>query len=397
LLIVASLVIVAAIVYAFLPKPVSVDVAAVKRGSLSLTVDEDGRTRIKERYVISAPLAGRLRRITLHAGDAVEAGKTLVAVIEPADPALLDSRTRAESEARVSASEAAKSQADRQLEVARSRRDFAAAELKRETQLAASGAVARRELDDAQTKQRIADGEFKAAEHAVQVAGFELDQARAALSGRQSGSTVPIDASGFEIRSPINGRVLRVIQESTAVITAGTSLVELGDPSNLEVEVDLLSADAVKISPGAKVFLDHWGGPAPLTGRVQRIDPAAFTKVSALGVEEQRVWIIIEFVDPPENHKALGDGFRVEARIVIWEADDVLKVPSGALFRRGDGWAVFLADNNHARLRPVSLGHDNGLEAEVLSGLEPNQQVIIHPGDAIADGISIKARQEPAK
>jgi HlyD family secretion protein len=397
LLIVAGLVIVAAIVYAFLPKPMAVDLATVRRGPLMLTVDEDGRTRIKDRYVVSAPLAGRLRRIELRAGDPVEAGRTLIAVIDPADPALLDTRARAEAEARVSAAEATKEQAVRRLEVARSNSDFAAVELKRARQLAASGVLARRDLDDAESKQRSAVGEQKAAESAVQVATFELDQAKAALSETEAGSTRPLDASGFEIRSPIDGRVLRVTQESTTVVSAGTSLVEVGDPHALEVEVDLLSADAVKISAGAKAILDHWGGPGPLTGRVRRIEPAAFTKVSALGVEEQRVWVIIEFVDPPEKRRALGDGFRVEARVVVWEADNVLKVPSGALFRHGGQWAVFLGDDDRARLRTITLGHDNGLEAEVLTGLEPNQQVIVHPGDVIADGVAVEARKKQVK
>lgn len=378
--------------YSFWPRPIEVDVAQASRGSLRVTVDEDGKTRIKERYIVSAPLAGQLQRIALRAGDPVIASKTLLAVIEPGDPGLLDDRSRAQAEARVKAAEAARKQAASRLDRARVAHDLSVRELLRTRQMAVGRETTYQDLESAEHKERMAQEDMKTAQFAIQIADFELDLARAALKRSQPRSPGDIDSWRFEIQAPISGRVLRVFQESSAIVTPGQQLLEVGDPGDLEVEVDVLSSDAVKIAPGAKVLLEHWGGEKPLIGQVRLVEPSGFMKRSALGVEEQRVNVIIDLVDPPEKRRRLGDAYRVEARIVIWSADNVLKVPSGCLFRRGDDWAVFTIADGSAQLRRVVAGRSNALETEITSGLEAGAVVILHPGDKIQPGISVVPR-----
>lgn len=372
------------------PSSVLVDGAAVIRGPLRVTVDEEGKTRIRERYIVATPLAGRLLRITLKAGDVVEAGTTVLATIEAADPALLDPRSEAEAEARVKAATAVRDQANPLFEAARARHELAQKELERAQELIQNQVISQQELDKALTQERASGEELKAAQFAEQIAEFELEQAQAALLRVRPGQSD--DVAHWVIHAPISGRVLRVLQESSAVVQPGTPLLELGDLSDLEVEVDLLSADAMRIEPGAPVHLERWGGDQPLMGRVRLIEPAGFTKISALGVEEQRVWVLVDIDDTPSPQRPLGDAYRVEARIVVWESDDVIKVPAGALFREGADWAVFVIDHGKARLRTLQIGHNNGLEAEVLEGLAEGEQVIVHPGDQIRDGRAVKAR-----
>jgi HlyD family secretion protein len=380
------------VVYAFLPKPVEIDVARVERGPLVVTVDHEGRTRIKERYMVSAPLGGRLMRVDLHPGDAVEVGSTVIAAIEPSDPEMLDVRTRAQAEARVKAAEAAKERAAASLEQARSTDEVARAELERSTRLFERHAVSQQDYDTVSLRHRIATEALRSAQFGVRIAEFELEQAQAALLGAQPHSAENLVNGRFEIRSPINGCVLRVLQESSAVVTPGTALLELGDPADLEIEIDVLSSDAVKIAPGARVWVEHWGGER-LQARVRLVEPAAFTKISALGVEEQRVWVIADFDDAPDTRPKLGDAYRVEARIVIWETDNTIKVPAGSLFRYNNEWAVFLVSRARARLRVVQIGHNNGLEAEVLEGLSQGDEVIVHPTDRIRPKVRVKPRQ----
>lgn len=389
LLVVFAAVVLGATIYAFLPKPIPVEVARVARGPLQVTVDHEGRTRVKERYVISAPLSGRLLRVELHPGDPIRAKETLLASIEPSDPALLDPRARAEAEARVKAAEATKLRAIPILDRARAASEQAKTELDRAQKLYTTGVMSRQELDNAELKSRTADEELKAADFGAQIAAFELEQAQAVLSGGKNYA----GGAPFEIRSPINGELLRVFQESESFLQSGTRLMEIGDPRDLEMEIDVLSRDAVKIKPGDKVLVDHWGGDAPLLGRVRLIEPAAFLKISALGVEEQRVNVIADFVDSPEMYRALGDAYRIEARIVISEADNILKVPAAALFRRGDEWAVFVADHGRAALRPVKIGRRNDFEAEVLSGVSANETVLVHPSDKIQNMTRIQERK----
>lgn len=378
--------VVAAIGYAFLPKPIPVESASVRRGPIQVTIDHEGRTRVKERYVVSASLSGRLLRVELHPGDPIKAKETVLASILPADPALLDPRARAEAEARVKAAEAAEHRATPNLQRARVADQMARNDFERAQQLRGSGAISHQEFESMDLKARTAAEELKSAEFALQIATFELEQARAVLNpGDQLNS-----GGRFEIRSPVNGEVLRVFQESESLVQPGMRLVEVGDPRDLEMEIDVLSTDAVKIKVGDKVIVEHWGGEAPLLGRVRIIEPAAFLKISALGVEEQRVNIIADFVGPPESRTTLGDAYRIEARIVISEANNVLKVPSSTLFRHGEEWAVFAVENSRASLRIVQIGRRNDLEAEVLGGLREDQNVITHPNDKLQDGSRIQ-------
>jgi HlyD family secretion protein len=383
--------------YAFWPQPVEVDLAKVERGSLQVTVDEDGKTRIREKYVVSAPLVGRLLRIDMEAGDPVEAGKTLLATIEPRDPELLDARTIAQAEARVKGAEAALKKMEPITAQARAAQAFAEAELTRAR--SAGGAVTKSELENAEYENRRTSEEQRSMRIQEEIARFELEQAQAALLRTRprdmvAGGDHPNGNGGwtFTIYSPINGTVLRVLQESAAVVNAGTPLLELGDPLDLEAEVDVLSRDAVQVHPGAKVLLEHWGGAKPLLGRVRLVEPSGFTKISTLGVEEQRVNVIVDFVDPPESRKTLGDGFRVEARIVIDEADDVLKVPTSALFRVGKESAVFKVVDGVVHEQIVKIGRQNGLEAEVVDGLAAGDEVVIHPSDQVEGGVRVLQR-----
>ncbi len=385
----------ALLVWSFLPEPVHVDTGAVERGPMIATVDHEGKTRVRERYIVSAPLGGRLTRIALHPGDRVSARRTLLASIEPSEPTLLDARAVAQAEARVKAAEAAKDRSEPNLRRNKSTNEHAIANYNRIRKLYERGSTPRQDLDDAEHELRISAEEVRAAEFASKVVDFELELTRAALVRTRPTTDGAPDPGRFEIQAPIDGRILRVFQESEAVVAPGARLVEIGDPTDLEIEVDVLSTDAVKVTPGARVILDHWGGPVPLNGRVRLVEPSAFTKVSALGVEEQRVNVVIDLVDPPARRPTLGDAFRVEARIVVWESHDTLKIPSGALFRRGDGWAVFIADHGQARLRNVNIGPDNGLETQVLNGLNQGEQVILHPSDRIQDGGAIEASGPP--
>lgn len=378
----------AAAAWALWPAPVAVELAYVGRGSIRVTVDEDGRTRIRERYVVSAPLAGRLVRVRLKEGDEVVANETVVAAIDPADPGLLDPRARAEATARVNAADAGVLHAEAALTRAAAALELAQSELRSLREAGEGGAATALELERLAAAASMRRQDVRAAEFAREIARFELELARAALlrSGPDS------ESWRFEIRAPASGRVLRVFQESAAVINPGAPLVEIGDPSDLELVVDVLSNDGVAIRAGAPVLLEHWGGGETLHGRVRLVEPAAFTKFSALGVEEQRVNVIIDFLDPPERRAGLGDGFRVEARIVVWEGDDVLRVPTGALFRHSQSWSVFVVDSGRVRVRDVQLGRRNPDLAQVLSGLNEGEAVVVYPSDRVREGARVRVR-----
>jgi HlyD family secretion protein len=410
-----GLAVVGGLVYAFWPAPVEADLVQVERGTLRVTVDEDGKTRIREKYVVSAPLNGRILRISMDPGDEVVAGKTLLTMIEPRDPELLDARSIAQAEATVKAAEASLRRAQPALEMARHEQALAEAKLTRARGARGQNAISETELDEAEFYFRQQSEVVRSAKLAEEIARFELQQAEAALlrsrprveeetvasvaegDGGNGGSGNPDQVNGnngwnLPIYSPINGRVLRVLQESAAVVTPGAPLVELGDPADLEVEIDVLSRDAVKIKPGDLVFFEHWGGTAPLTGQVRIVEPSGFTKISTLGVEEQRVNVIVDLVDSADERTTLGDGFRVEARVVIDEARDVLKVPTSALFRDGGESAVFQVIDGVVRETRIKVGRQNGLEAEVLEGLKPGDSVVLHPSDRIEEGVSVQQR-----
>jgi HlyD family secretion protein len=389
----AAALLLAVFAWSFRPQPVPVDLATVQRGNLRVTIDEEGMTRVHERYVVSAPVAGRLQRIELEPGNVVFARRTVLATFLPATPSLLDTRTHAETEAKMKAAQAARDQARVTLQRARDESAFSQSELARQRQLTKTGGITEERLAAFELDARNKHAQLRAAELALQVAEHELEAARAVLQQVVSPAVGGRGAGGvLSLRSPIDGVVLRVHQESEALVPAGTPLIEVGNPNQLEIVADLLSTDAVKVQPGFAVLIEGWGGEKTLRGRVRLIEPAGFTKISALGVEEQRVNVLIDF-DRTDGHlPKLGDGYRVEVRVIIWERDGVLKIPTSALFRVGNEWAVFAVRDGKAAQNMVQIGQRNALEAEVLSGLSEEDQVIVHPGDTIQDGVSVIRR-----
>ena len=371
--------------------PVEVDVASVARGRLAVTLDEEGETRVRERYVVSAPVAGRLRRIELEPGDPVQAGKTAVATFVPSVPALLDLRARGEVEARVGAARAAEQRARAESDRARAQLELARSEHTRIRRLAEGGVASQEDLDRSKQNLESAQSTLAAAERAAVGALQELRAAQARALEVQS---VQSDArlENLTLRSPIDGVVLRRLRESESVVPAGEPLLEVGDPANLEIVADYLSADAVAMRPGMPVEIERWGGQRPLSGRVRRVEPGGFLKISALGVEEQRVNVIIDFEDARAAWKALGDGYRVEVRVVTWQGSDAVKVPGSALFRQGDGWAAFLVNGRRAELHAVEVGHRGEREAEIRKGLSPGDTVIVHPPEDLKPGAKVKPR-----
>jgi HlyD family secretion protein len=384
-----GLLLIALIVAGLWPRPAKVEVATVERGPLTVTVDEEGMTRVRNRYFVSAPVAGRLRRIDWKAGAEVVAGKTVLAVIEGGDADFLDARTQAQAQARANAAAAQRDAAAAQRERAAAAAKLFTADFARLKELFEKNVLSRQEFEVAQMRADTATQDTRAAEFALKVAEYELEQAQALL-GR---GTTNKSGEPQVITSPVGGKILRVLQESERMVPAGFPLVEVGDPTDLEVRVEVLSRDGVAIRPGARVSLERWGGAEPLAARVRLVEPAAFTKISALGVEEQRVYVVADFTGPSETRATLGDSYRVEARVVTWESADVLRVPAGALFQRGDQWQGFVLADGRARLRPVRVGHTNGHTTEILSGLKVGDRVILYPGDKVTDG----ARVQPIK
>lgn len=365
------------------PEAIAVDIATVARGPLQVTIDEDGETRVRDRFMITAPVAGRLQRIELEPGDRV-LRDAVVVKLAPLDAPLLDPRSRAELAAAAGAAEQAVGQARAEHDRAGALRDRAAAAERRLANLVAAGAVSREDYESAQTALETARRSVEAAEFAVARTEREWQMARARLQ-------TPADRGGLvNVAAPAGGVVLKRLRESETVVNAGEPLVEVGDPSDLEVVADFLSTDAVRVRAGAPVLIERWGGDYPLRGRVRRVEPSGFLKISALGVEEQRVNVIVDFDDAAGCD--LGDAYRVEARIIVWQQDDVLVVPVGSLFRRRDQWAVFVADAGVARLTAIEIGERNDDLAQVVRGLADGQRVVLHPPDTLADGARIRAR-----
>jgi HlyD family secretion protein len=380
-------VVVALLALALWPRARPVDTARATRGAMAVTVDEEGETRVRDVFVVSAPVAGRIERIELEPGDAVARGKTVLARLTPGDPALLDARSRAELSSAADAAQAALGQA-------RAARDEAATALERARStrhrvgsVHQKGVASDDELEAAETAVRAAEEAARAAEFSVARAEYELRAARARLAQPAGGGRPLV------LTAPVDGVVLKRHRESEGVVAMGEALLDIGDPTRLEVVADLLSTDAVRVKAGDAVRLEQWGGDVPLQARVRRVEPAGFMKVSALGVEEQRVNVLIDFEAPREAMQRLGDGYRVEVRIVVWEQPDVLKVPIGALFRRGDQWALFLVDGGRARLRTVEIGQRNAQEAQALEGLDAGDELVLHPPDTLRDGMRVARRQ----
>jgi HlyD family secretion protein len=381
-----ALLLAALLVWGLWPKPVPAEIARASVGVLRVTVNEEGKTRIRQRYVVSAPVTGHLRRVPFKAGATIETLQTVLAVIDPISPALLDARSRSLAEAR-------RDTAAAQLDKARAAQSFAASELRRIEKLRKTGTVSEQDFENVQWRETAAGRELAAADSALRQTEAELREFTTntgAGIGTNTSAPLPSVQGPVEVPPPACGRVLRVFEESSRVVIAGAPLLEIGDPTDLEVVIECLSRDGAAITKGTPVELEQWGGGEPLQARVRLVEPAAFTKISALGVEEQRVNVVADLLTPPGQRGNLGDQFRVEARIITWQSDRTLKVPSGALFRRGNQWHAFLLRNGRAELRPVTTGRAGATEVQILDGLQEGDEVILYPGDRIQQGTRVK-------
>jgi HlyD family secretion protein len=384
---IASVLVVAAIVaVAVWPQSMEVAVVRAERGPMQVTVDEDGETRVRDRFLVTAPVSGRVQRIEIEPGDQVVRGKTVLARITPAESPLLDPRTRGELSAAVEAGTAAVGQARAERQRAVTSLDRARSTLRRQQELMKAGAISSDALEAAETAVASAEDAVRAAEFAERRAEGELQLARARLAAPNTAGR------SVDVVAPIDGTILKRLRESEGVVPVGEPLLEIGEPGRMEIVADLLSTDAVRVQPGAAVLIEQWGGGHTLHGRVRRIEPSGFMKVSALGVEEQRVNVIIDFTDPAEAAR-LGDGYRVEVRIVLWKDDDVLKVPVGGLFRQGEGWAVFVVEDGRVRRQSVQLGQRNETDGQIISGLEAGALIVLHPPDTLTDGTRVTVRE----
>ncbi len=390
---VVAVVVIGLVAWGFQPQPVSVELARAEHGPMRVTIEEEGKTRVKDRFVVFAPVAGFARRITLDVGDAMAAGQ-VVTILEPQAQrsVVLDPRSRAEGEARLHRAEAAVAEARARVETVRADDAYWQAQLARIEKLVRSGDMASEALDRARMERQRTQASLDALEKGVRVAESEVAAVKASLV---QPTTAEIRPQGDPVRvsSPVAGRVLRIVRKSEGPVQAGDPLIELGNARALEVEVEVLSADAVKLAPGTAVLLERWGGSKPLQGQVRHVEPTAFTKISALGVEEQRALVIADITSPEEDWQRLGDGYRVEASFVLWQENDVLRIPASALFRWNDGWAVFVRDGDHAARRAVTVGQRNGLEAQILDGLDEGAELVRHPDDTVEEGTLITARE----
>lgn len=377
----------AAAVWAMLPKPIPVDTATVATGRFVATVDEDGKTRIRERYVVAAPLLGRLTRLPLKPGDPVNADD-IIATILPTPAPFLDPRSRQEAQERLGAAQAARERTKAMVERTRAETDQAQSDLDRTRTLAERGTSPRQALERAETAMRVAERDLRAAEFQDHAAQHEVEQAKALLAQYYDNIKPP---GQWDVRAPVAGLVLNVSQESETVVQPGTPILGIGDPRDLEVVVDVVSTDAVEIRPGADVSIENWGGPGALAGRVRRVEPAAFTKVSTLGVEEQRVNVLIDLVSPEQDWAGLGDAYQLDARISVFARDNVMLIPVGALFRVGKAWNVYTVRGGRAQLRTVTLLRRSGSTAAIESGVQSGERVIVYPSDRIAQGVRVRA------
>ena len=377
------------LIWGFWPQPVFVEAIEAKRAPLTITIAEEGRTRVVDRYIISAPVDGVACRQQLDVGDEVKQGQVLLG-ITPLESQVLDPRSRAQTKSQVAAAESALHAAEQQSEAAEASAKLAVIEHERLKPLVEKGVISTDAYDKAATQVQTTAAAHRSADFQIEVARYELQAAKTVLEYTAASRGEP--AERLPVVSPIDGRVLKVTRECEGPVRTGDMLLEVGDPTVLEIEVDVLSADAVQIKPGMKVLFERWGGEAPLEGIVRIIEPVGFLKISALGVEEQRVLIISDFTSPAEQWQRMGDGYRVEARFILWHEDDVLQVPASSLFRYKDGWAVFVVENNHAKRRVVKVGQRNGLTAQILEGVNEGEQVVNHPSDDVEDGRRVKQR-----
>jgi HlyD family secretion protein len=373
------------------PQPVAVDMAEIVRGSMTVEVEDQGRTRVRHVYTVSAPIAGKVLRTPRYVGDEVAADETIVAAMQPMAPAFLDARTREELQAALVAAEAGIELAEHEIHRITAAHDFAQSELRRAEELARKGVISSKTLDKARFDAETGNAALSSAKAQLDMRRSERASVMARLGDPSPAAASDDSDWRVELRAPVNGRVLRIVQESESVVQAGTPLIEIGDPADIEVVTDLLSTDAVQIEPGASVRIDGWGG-ATVRGKVARIDPAGFTKISTLGIEEQRVRTVIDLVDPPETWSRLGHDFHVVVHVTAWSAEEAIAVPVAALFRKGDNWAVYAVRDGRARITPVEIGRRNNRVAEVRNGLEAGDRVVLHPSDRVEEGTAVAER-----
>ena len=379
------------IAYTLRPQPVPVDLATVQHAPLQVAVTEEGETRVRNVYTLYAPLRGHLQRLTVEPGDAVEANRTGLARIEPAPPEFLDVRTEAAQRAAVEAATAARALAVAELEGARVNLEYARAELTRARLQSEHQAISKRNLDEAERAFRVAETSLATAQAALDVREFELSRARSQLLSRSEMDSRSSSCECIDVRPPVSGVVLRVLRRSEGVVEAGTALLEIGDPAEIEVVADLLSEDAVAVAVGQRAIVRDWGGP-DLEATVKRVEPLGETEVSALGIEEQRVKVVLDLISPPDHRRSLGHGFRVDIDIVMFD-EAVLQLPLGALFRNGQDWAVFAVENGRTRMRKVSLGQRGTLAVQVTGGVTEGEQIVLYPNSQIEEGVAVEARQ----
>ena len=375
-----AVLIIALLAWGFRAQPVLVETIAAKRSPLTIAIEEEGRTRVIDRYIISAPVDGVACRMHLKVGDDVEQDQILLG-ITPLASEVLDPRSRAQAQAKMSAAKSTLRAAEEQARAADAAARLADNELKRLSPLLDKGLISREAFDKVLTEAQTSSANKRSTGFNVDVARYELQAAQTVLEYTAGTDGEP--AERVPVLSPITGKILKVKRQCKGPVRTGEALLEVGDPSALEVEVDVLSADAVKIKPGMKVLFDRWGGEQPLEGIVRVVEPVGFTKISALGVEEQRVLIISDFTSTQELWQRLGDGYRVEAQFILWQENDVLQIPASSLFRYQDGWAVFIVEDDHAKRRKVNVGQRNGLTAQILKGIKIDDVVINHPSDEV--------------
>ena len=393
--------VVAGVLWFAWPRPIAVDIAAVTKGPMEVTIDDEGKTRVRHVYIVSAPIAGKVLRIShpagshgvsLHVGDRVAADDTVVAIMQAMAPSFIDVRSREEIQAAVGAADAAVTFAEAEIRRIEAALEFSQDELKRAQSLSRTGTISARALDKAKLDVATNEAGLASARAQLGVRRSERASVAARLIDPSSVSAKTNPTCCIQIRAPVSGRVLKIVQDSEAVVPAGAPLLEIGDPLDLEVIADLLSTDAVQITPGAAVKIDGWGG-SPIQGSVTRVDPAGFVKVSALGIEEQRVRTTIDFAGATEVWSRLGHDYRVIVHVTVWKADQALTVPVGSLFRKGNDWAVFSVRSGRARATLVRIGHRNAQLAEVLSGLSAGDRVVLHPSDRVKEGAAVSQRE----
>jgi HlyD family secretion protein len=386
-----ALIVVFFLIYGFLPKTRDVDIVSVIRGALHVTIEEEGRTRLKERFSISAPTAGYMRRVNVKVGDSVRKGQ-IIAVLEPLHSQALDPRSRATAQASVISAEASLKATQERERVATADADYLEQRRDRLKALLDKNSVAKDQFDQINSEARKARALQLSAVAEVNLAKSELERAKINLQNFSAIKRGDADNS-IVVPSPVSGTVFRVYRESEGAVNMGEPLIDVGDSRDLEVRAEVLSSDAVKIKKGTNVLFKRWGNDEPLMGKVRLVEPAGFTKISSLGVEEQRVLVIVEITSPPDKWKVLGDGFRMEAHFVIWEGENILQIPSSALFRSADKWAVFVEEGGRARKRIVEVGQRNGLAAQINSGLKENEKVLAYPDDTIREGTKVRQRK----